>query len=174
MPLKDNKSGFSTITEEELSLSSIALLKLIQSTLAKEASFRFRAKGFSMSPFIKDNDIVTISALSGAAIDFGEPIIFIHPQTGKLIIHRVVGRDGDAYLIKGDSVPDADGSIPKENILGCVAKVERKGKIISFGLGPERFIIGFLSRTKLLSLIFWFRKTTPSFIRRFLRWMNTT
>jgi len=103
-----------------------------------------------MSPFIKDGDVVTISPMSNASPGFGDVIAFIHPRTERLIIHRVVGKIGDAFLLKGESALEPDGLIKKENILGLVTKVERKGTRIFLGLGPERFLIALLTRTNLL------------------------
>lgn len=134
----------------ELSLSGPTLTELFQGMLDKGASFKFRAKGFSMSPFIKDGDVVTVLPLPGASSRLGDVLVFIHPGTGKLVVHRVVGKKGTSYLIKGDSTPEVDALVPKENILGCVRKVEREGKKVFLGLGPERFLIAFLVRRGLL------------------------
>jgi hypothetical protein len=77
-------------------------------------------------------------------------IAFIHPRTEKLLIHRVVWKSGDTYLLKGEGALEPDGLIKKENVLGLVTKVERKGKRIFLGLGPERFLIAILTRKNLL------------------------
>jgi hypothetical protein len=103
-----------------------------------------------MSPFIKDSDVVTISPMVDSSPGFGDVIAFIHPKTEKLLIHRVAWKSRDAYLLKGESALEPDGLIKKENILGLVTKVERKGKRIFLGLGPERFLIALLTRANLL------------------------
>jgi hypothetical protein len=134
----------------ELSLSGTSLVDLFRAVLEKGVRFRFQAKGFSMSPFIKDGDVVTVSPLSDRSPGIGDVVAFIHQGTGKLVVHRLVGKRGDSYLIKGDNSPETDGLIPKANILGCVRKVERDGKKVFLGIGPERFLIAFLTRTGLL------------------------
>ena len=138
---------------EELSVSGHLLKELLRTVLDKGASFRFRAKGFSMSPFIKDGDVVTVAPMLGTAPGLGDVVVFIHPHTEKLVIHRVVGKKPDSYLLKGDNFPDDDDFVPKANILGHVAKVERDGKSIFLGLGLERFLIAFLTRRRLLPLL---------------------
>lgn len=138
---------------EELSLYSQHLEELMRGVLDKGASFRFRCKGFSMSPFIKDGDVLTIAPVQGADPRFGDVVVFTHPSTCKLVIHRVIGKKGGAYLSKGDNIPEADGFIAKANILGRVIKVERNGEEPPFGLGPDRFIIAFLTRWRLLPLL---------------------
>ena len=138
---------------EELSLSGHLLKELLRTVLDKGASFRFRARGFSMSPFIKDGDVVTVAPLPGATPVLGDVVVFIHPRTENLIIHRVVGKRADSCLIKGDNFPEGDDFVPTANILGHVARVERDGKEIFLGLGLERFLIAFLTRRRLLPLL---------------------
>ena len=153
----------------EISLSSQALIGLIQPVLSKGASFRFRVKGFSMTPFIKDNDVVTISAIYNSCIGFGQPVAFINPCSGKLVIHRVIGKNSNTYLIKGDRIPKIDGLIPKENILGVITRIDREGRRIKFGLGPERFIIGLLGRLRLLPFCFSCCALIHNSFRRFIK-----
>jgi len=62
----------------------------------------------------------------------------------------VVWKGRDAYIVKGENTLESDGLIKKENILGVVTKVERKGKKVFLGLGPERFLIALLTRKNLL------------------------
>jgi len=126
------------------------LPELVMEVVSKGVECRLQAKGYSMSPFIKDGDMITISPVPGSLPRFGDVIAFIHPKTEKLLVHRVVWKSGDACLVKGENALEPDGLIKKENVLGLVTKVERKGKRIFLGLGPERFLIAFLTRTNLL------------------------
>ena len=103
-----------------------------------------------MSPFIKDSDVVTISPMSNASPGFGDVIAFIHPKTDKLIIHRVVRKIGDACLVKGENTLEPDGLIARKHMIGIITRVERKGRRVFFGLGPERFLIALLTRKNLL------------------------
>ena len=150
----------------KIALSSAGLSELTHAVLSKKASFRLKVKGFSMSPFIKDNDIVTLSPLSKYRVSLGSPVAFVHPKTEKFIIHRIVGKKGNCYLIKGDRVPEADGLIPGNNLLGIVTKIERNGRRFLPGSGPERVIIAFLSRKGLLPFLSFVWKLIPFSIRR--------
>lgn len=154
-----------TKKREELSLSSLDLEKLMRGVLDKGASFRFQGKGYSMSPFIKDGDILTIVPLQGSAPRFGDVVVFTHPQTGKLIIHRIIGKRSSSYLTKGDNAPDEDGLVSRAAILGRVTRVQRNGKYVSLGLGLDRFIIAYVTRNGLLSLL----NPAWRFVRFFLR-----
>jgi hypothetical protein len=103
-----------------------------------------------MSPFIKNSDVVTISPIVDSSPRFGDVIAFIHPKTDKLIIHRVVRKIENACLVKGENTLEPDGLIERRNMIGIITRVERKGKKVLFGLGPERFLIALLTRKNLL------------------------
>jgi hypothetical protein len=133
-----------------LSADNLSITELLSTLVDKGLSCKFQAKGHSMSPFIKDGDAITVSPKIGCSPRFGDVVAFIHPRTEKLFIHRVVWKRRDAYIVKGENTLESDGLIKKENILGVVTKVERKGKKVFLGLGPERFLIALLTRKNLL------------------------
>jgi len=129
---------------------SEVLPDLVMEVVSKGVKCRLQAKGYSMSPFIKDSDMLTISPIVDSSPGFGDVIAFIHPRTEKLIIHRVVGKIGDACLVKGENALEPDGLIERKHMIGIITGVERKGRKVFFGLGPERFLIALLTRTNLL------------------------
>jgi hypothetical protein len=106
-----------------------------------------------MSPFIKDGDMITISSAPSFLPRLGDVIAFIHPKTERLLIHRVVRKIGDACLVKGEKALQPDGLIERRDMIGIITRVEREGKKVFFGLGPERFLIALLTRTNLLLLV---------------------
>lgn len=175
MQLKEADSEFSLVKEEGVFLNGEALAEILSATFSKQACFRFKARGFSMFPFIRDNDILTVSPLSLIEPSFGQAVAFIHPATNKLVVHRIVGSYSGSYLIKGDNSLTPDGIIPMENILGCVSKIERDGRPILVSLGKERFFIGWLSRKRFFPLCFWVgRAILPEALRKkiktLIRW----
>ena len=164
---KGTRPEFSVVKRSELSLSGPALVQLLRAVLGKGAPARFRAKGFSMSPFIKNEDVVTISPLQHKRPGLGDIIAFVHPETEGLCIHRIVRKKDGIYVTKGDNISETDECVPRENILGFVTRVERDGKEVFLGLGPERFLIAFLGRRGLLlPLILPLWKLVRLFIKR--------
>jgi signal peptidase len=137
----------------ELQLSGAAITELLRAVLDKGVPFRFQAKGNSMSPFIKNGDVVTVYPLLDIPPTLGEVVAFTRPATGKLVLHRVIGRKDTAFLTSGDNSRAVDGLIPMAFILGKVKTVKRAGKKIQLGLGPERFLIVILIRSKLLAFV---------------------
>jgi len=137
--------------EDQILLSGTALGALMRDVLARGKVFRFRAKGSSMSPFILNGDLISISPLFNTPPAIGEVVAFVDTGWGKLVVHRIVSKTKAGYLIKGDNqIESTDGIIPLENILGRLTAVEREGKGIRLGFGPEKSLIAFLSRKALL------------------------
>lgn len=131
----------------ERPLSGEALTELLRAVLAAGRPLRFRAGGLSMSPFIKDGDVLTIRPLGGEAPRTGDIVAFIHPETGKAAVHRVVRGKSGLFSLKGDNSPLADGIVVLEQILGTVCRVERSGKDIRLGGKRGGAVIAALSRS---------------------------
>jgi signal peptidase I len=115
-------------TEEGISLSAPIIMDLIEAVHEKGSSFRFQAKGHSMTPAIRDGDLVTVSPLNDIMPRRGDVVAFRHPERPQMLVHRVLHTKEKKYFIKGDNCPEADRWIPMENILGLITKVERQGK----------------------------------------------
>ena len=124
----------------------------MQAVLEKGLSFRFRAKGWSMAPFIRDGDIVTLSPLKIASPRVGDIYAFVHPVMHKMVVHRAVAKYEKGLLFKGDnSLGKKDGVIPFELLLGRVIQIERNNHRVCLGLGVERYLIAWLSRLGFLT-----------------------
>ncbi len=106
-----------------------------------------------MSPLIRDGDMVTVSPLSSPSAKIGDVLAYTCPLTGRLVVHRMVGRKDGSFIMKADNSPEPKEIVPHGNVLGWVTKMERRGKRILFGLGPERFVIGLFSRAGFLYVL---------------------
>ncbi len=156
----------------EISLDGEGCVGLIKATLAKKANLRFRVRGFSMSPLIRDGDVVTLAPLPETAIEPGRVIAFLRSCDGKMIIHRLVKiyRGSDArYVPKGDNVCRTDDPVLRSGILGGVAKVERDGRSVFFGCGPGRTWIALLNRVNFFCVLCFFWRWVPLPLRHKVR-----
>jgi hypothetical protein len=169
--LEESDAEFSSTTEKDISLPGKELIELIRLAFARGACFRMRVKGFSMSPFVRNSDVVTIAPLCQTRISRGSIAAFVNPKTGQLIIHRVVGKNRKSYLIKGDNAPRVDSLIPEDSILGCLTKIERNGRNVSFGLAWERSIVALLSRARVWYLALRIFRLLPLPIRNSVKSM---
>jgi len=106
-------------------------IALTRDVLEKGRSVRFQVWGSSMTPFIKDGDVITIVPVSAESdIGLGKVVAFLHPWlTGRrLVVHRVVGRRGSSFLIRPDHALGHDPFAYKLcDILGRVVRVEISG-----------------------------------------------
>jgi len=142
------------IMKNGLSIPGTALVEIMQAVHSRGLPFRFSAGGCSMTPFIRDGDIISVSPPSSRLPGIGDVVAFLHPETKLLCIHRVLSRNNGALLIQGDNSPgNPDGMIPMEAIMGRVTRVERSGRRVRLGFGPERILLAFLSRSGLLAVI---------------------
>jgi len=144
-------TGPPRLEDPTLPLSGAAILGLLEGVLSRGVPFRFRAGGSSMAPFIRDGDVISVSPLRGDSPGVGEVVAFLHPETEKLVVHRVIGRREVGCLIQGDNAEGRTADLVSDrNVLGRVTRVERGGNNVRLGLGPERLAIAFLSRLGLL------------------------
>jgi signal peptidase I len=127
-------------------LSGPALAAVARDVLARDRSFRFLAPGASMSPFIRSGDVLTLVPFDPESCAPGDVVAFARPGTSALVVHRVTLATGSWCRIQGDNNQEPDGGIPCDTIIGRVSRVERAGRQVRFGLGPERALIALLSR----------------------------
>ena len=132
-------------------LSMPVLVGLLQTVVRDEGKpFWFEATGSSMWPFMREGDALTVAPVAASGSRLGDAVAFLSPATGKLVVHRVVGWRDDDFLIRGDNTSESVDVVPATSILGQVTRLERGGRRVHFGLGPERKLIAFLSRWGLL------------------------
>lgn len=136
-----------------LSLSNFGQKELLLAMMEKGAALRTTARGFSMHPFIHDKDILTISPLNNQPLLVGDIVAFTQPASGRLAIHRIIGRKKDGWIIKGDNCLEPDGVVPENKIIGRVSRIERGEKDVKLGVGKISVIIAILNRGKALLLL---------------------
>ena len=103
-----------------------------------------------MSPQIRYGDLVTQAPLAQRLPRLGNVLAFISPVTNKLMVHRVLAVRKSQLLLKADNGTRPDGWVDPKGILGCVVQVDHQHQPCRIGLGPERVLIGILSRLNLL------------------------
>ncbi|MCF7838049.1 MAG: S24/S26 family peptidase, partial [Candidatus Marinimicrobia bacterium] len=116
------------MTEREMSVSSRDQLGLVQACAARGAPLRLPARGYSMHPFIRDRDVLTIEPLGPATPRLGEILAFRHPVQGGLAIHRLVGRTAAGWLLKGDNCEAAEGAVTPDAVYGRITRIDRGGR----------------------------------------------
>ena len=128
---------------------------IMNAVLEKNKPIRFKASGSSMSPFIRDGDIITIKSKKNYHIHCGDIVIFNHPTSNKLAVHRVISRKARNYLIKPDNGNKPDGWVNLKNIFGYVIQVERRNRNIRLGIEYGKSIVAWISY---INCLYFFRR----------------
>ena len=109
------------------------ILPFIEQSLSIGKDIRFKPRGTSMLPFIRqNNDEVILTAFKGKLKKYD--IIFYRRTNGQFVLHRYLKKGSDgSYLIRGDHQTEIEKGITDENIIGVVKSVVRKNRTISAG-----------------------------------------
>jgi hypothetical protein len=145
----DNGGDFG-LQAGELPLSGEAMADLLRLVEERCTPFRFRARGHSMFPFVRDGDVLTISPIGPESLRCGDVVAVALPVSGRLAVHRIVSLSASSVVTRGDNVRRPDGRVPLRDVLGRVARVERRGSDVGFGGGFERGAVALLTRTGLV------------------------
>jgi len=106
-------------------------LELNREILEKGNILRFRIKGRSMQPFIRDQEVVLIESCQPSELKIGD-IIFYRVAPSKIVIHRFIRKIRNhsemSFLTKGDANFHFDPPVNPADILGKILAIERNGK----------------------------------------------
>ena len=73
----------------------------VESEIAEGRSVRFRLKGHSMFPLLRnERDEVVLHPCTDAELQTMDAVLFRHQ--GRHVLHRILRREGDRLLIQGD------------------------------------------------------------------------
>lgn len=100
--------------------------ELIVDLLRQGHAVQFRARGDSMHPVIRENDVVHVEPVDRATIVRGDVVLALAGRG--LTAHRVVKRKGATIVMRGDNAPANDDPIDESQVLGRVTHVLRNGR----------------------------------------------
>jgi len=125
----------------ELKLDDDAFAGLSAQILRQGGSFQFRARGSSMTPFIRDGDLLTIAPVDVADLQIGDVVLYC-TRRDSVVVHRVVGRaieGGESVLqTRGDARLDADSPVPEDAVLGRAVRLERGDRVLHLDRGLQQ------------------------------------
>jgi signal peptidase I len=94
---------------------------------------RFRARGFSMHPLVRDGDILIVRPVDGNEMRVGDIVLYRTLSRG-IVAHRIVEmhrRGGPAlFVVRGDATSTPDPEVLWSQVLGRVVSIERAGRTI--------------------------------------------
>ncbi len=129
---------------EIIALDAVSFSEVSKALLDQRIAVRFKARGGSMSPFIRTGDVLTVTKTNLENLRFGDVILFMEPY-GRLLAHRLVRIKRTAeghplFRTRGDALFKMDPRFENNRWLGRVDKVEKKTSSYKPGHG----VFGFL------------------------------
>ena len=126
---------------------------LVEDLTARDFAVRFVARGGSMSPWIRDGDLLTVTPIlrlaHGVRPRIGEVAAFRRPGSQRLTVHRLKQQVAGGWIAQGDRLPAADGVVAEGEIFGIVTRVERQGRRVFLPRGRLGLWLAGLSRRAL-------------------------
>jgi len=140
-----------------IEISQEWLFKEAKDFLSKGEKVIMRVRGNSMNPYLRDRkDAIVLSPTRPEDLQIGTIVLFTYH--GKYILHRIIGRKGEYFVIQGDGVCKNTEIVPEKDIIAIVQTIIRpSGKEVSvqsFGgriywfcwrhFRPGRYLLRFL------------------------------
>ena len=104
--------------------------EVIADLLARGHSVRFRARGHSMHPIIRNDDYLLVAP--STRCECGDVVLTLSSRG--LTAHRVVRLEDGVVITRGDNAP-GDDEVGK--VLGVVTHVEREGRMVRVRRWPR-------------------------------------
>ena len=132
------------------------LLKEAQNFLSKGEKVTMRGSGNSMIPYLRARDSFVLSPYRPEDLKTGRIVLFSYQ--GKYIIHRIIGRKDECFIIQGDGVCKNKEIVPEKDIIAIVWTIIRsKGKEVSTRSFGAR--------------LYWFAWRLLRPVRRYVLWL---
>ncbi|MBN1670758.1 MAG: nucleotidyltransferase family protein [Kiritimatiellae bacterium] len=119
---------------------------LCKDLLAEGNAVRFRARGASMAPAIRDGDLITVAPVSPAAVRRGDVLLY-RTGAGRLAAHRVTRRAVRGGVVtfttRKDAGPRPAEQVAAAQVLGRAVACRRGARTIALA-GPLPRLLAFL------------------------------
>ena len=133
---------------------SLRFVQVLEGLLCEGHPVRFRARGGSMHPTIRDGDALVLTPIQPIALQIGD--IVLACQAGRPLAHRIVRltKRNDRpvrVVLRGDALLSCDLPMVPDAIVGRVIAVERNGRRIDLDSGLPTavyFAFAFAARAK--------------------------
>jgi len=130
-----------------ISCTSAAFAELSAEILGSGKALRFQARGDSMSPLVRDGDVLLVRPVHPAAVQIGD-LVLCSSEGRRVVVHRVirkqVSQERLRFTVQGDQVARPDGLIPGGQVYGRVLAIERDAAQIDMDR-PVMRMLGWLA-----------------------------
>lgn len=96
--------------------------------LARDGRLVYKTKGVSMEPMLhQERDLIIIKPARSRLKKFD---VALYRRGKDYVLHRVIGHEGNVYLIRGDNTYCIE-RVPESAVIGVLSRFVRKGREIS-------------------------------------------
>ena len=133
VPLADRTAGMVQRPDPMATVGSIPCTSSVFAELSAEIlrggkELRFQARGTSMSPLVRDGDVLLVQPADPNAVRVGD-VVLCHIEEGRVVVHRVireqVSQEGHWFTVQGDAAAQPDGLLPGGQVYGRVTAIKR-------------------------------------------------
>ena len=109
----------------------------------------FVTAGFSMLPLLRNRMDKVFLKKPVKELEKGD-VIFYKRENGAYVLHRIIGKRHDGYVLRGDNQTDIEYAVSKEQVLAVLQKVVRAdGKEIKCDSVKYKIYVFFLPLVRL-------------------------
>lgn len=113
------------------------LLPFIEEAFNRDTTFKLPITGTSMNPLLVQGRDFVFLKKPKLPLETGD-IPLYRRDNGVFVLHRVVGKDENGYIMCGDNQFILEYGIKDENIIGVVSEIIRDGK--TFDVTDEDYV----------------------------------
>ena len=105
--------------------------------LARDGKLVYTNRGDSMQPLIREGrDLIVVERIRQQPKRYD--VILYQRDNGEYVLHRILRKRGDGYVLCGDHQWRPEYGIREDQILGILTAVIREGKEVPMGSLPAR------------------------------------
>ena len=130
--------------------ASVEKKELLEKIIETEGSFSVTVRGDSMSPEVREGDLVTVEKADVRMLRAGD-IILCRSRAFGFLVHRVIWTKGK-IITMGDNLTMSDGALGEGDLIGRIVAIRRgeeelqPSRVRAFGAIARGLIIVLLSK----------------------------
>lgn len=112
--------------------------------LSNGGEISFVTAGFSMLPILRNRMDKVYLKKPDRAVKKGD-VIFYRRENGAFVLHRIIGKNSNGYILRGDNQTDIEYGVKEEQIMAYLVRILRhEGKLIKIDSLYYRAYVRFL------------------------------
>jgi hypothetical protein len=137
-----------------MTIDNKLLFAAVEQRIAEGQQVQLPLRGTSMTPTLKDGDILTLEPVAGGQCAVGDVVLFRY--CGLHLLHRIISIKGDTVTMQGDNCRNSE-TVKADDIVARLTEVRRGDAVLAVG-SPlwQRISRRSLLRKKLRNIAFIF------------------